>query len=405
MTEASTKPHPGAEALDAAWRGIERAIQAFGEVVRKASSDQDPRARFEAYRAALALISDNYVAQLYADPQFPEFLPYLGLVNNYAGPTPDMTYFNVQIEPGRRYRVWGTRGTAKFIDMQQLTGWFGQDPLGGVRTMANQTFASQNIEADADGRFEFILSPTPPEDRSRPWWKLEDGVRVLLFREIFTDYATQKESAVLHFEPLDAGSPPQPWSLDQALHRMQAFGLSMEHYAFCFRMGASFAELGNNRFRTENFGGDAGQSDQLYIQARYEIPPGHALIGEWKVPETCSYWSFALYNDVYQSLDFHRRQVNLNDALAHVGEDRVFRFVLSDFDPGVANWLDVDGHPIGLLLLRAKQCKGAEQPSIRLVAATDLDRELDPRIKRIDAAERRHQLAVRRDHYLQRMRR
>ena len=398
----------GVAVLDEAWLGIEKSFHELGQLIRDSTSGQDPRARFEGYRSALALLADNYVIQVYADRKRPEFLPYLGLVNNYAAPAPDFNYFMAQVKPGVSYRVWGTRGNSATIDVQQLAGFFGQNAdLKGVRTLDNQIFDEQGITCAAGGGFEFIFGPAKPQGEyaSMLWWKSDKDTALVMFREVFLDYAAEQESVVVHFQAIDGEQSQGGWSLDDAVHRLQSFGRAMKHYGFTFSMGKSFAGIGNNVFRSENFGGGAGHSGQAYLQARYEIPPGYAMVGQWTVPPKYSYWSVALYNDVYQTLDFVEHQVSLNGVQAHVGGNRAFTFVVSDFDPGIANWLDVDGHPTGVLLLRAKDCPGAVAPTVKLVAQADLDKSLPVDIKRVTAGDRQHDLDIRRKHYLCRTRR
>lgn len=398
-------PSDAVQAVDAAWSELEQSIHRLGEHVRNASAGPDARQRYEAYCGALALIADNYVSQVYAEPTRPEFLPYIGLVANYAGPAPDFNYFLVRLRPGVSYRVTGTRGDAAIIDVQQIRGWFGRDTdQRSVVTLANQTFDSQNIPCDASGQFDFVMGPEGPSNGS-PWWRLEHGVTTLVFREIFTDYARQGESLILHFQALGEPAPERAWSLEESLERLRSLGRSMTQYGFVFGIGRSFAALGNNVFRRENFGDAAGASDQAYIQARFELPPGFALLGSWTVPARSQYWSFSLYTDQYQVFDFADHQVGLNQAQADVGADGVFHFVLSDEDPGVANWLDADGHQTGMLLLRAKNAPGCEAPSMKLVALADLAATLPSGIRMCDGAQRAEALEVRRSHYLRRSRR
>ena len=46
------------------------------------------------------------------------------------------------------------------------------------------------------------------------------------------------------------------------------------------------------------------------------------------------------------------RQTSLNHKQTRVGPDDVATVVVSAADPGVANWLDTEGRPEGLLTLR-----------------------------------------------------
>ena len=46
-----------------------------------------------------------------------------------------------------------------------------------------------------------------------------------------------------------------------------------------------------------------------------------------------------------------------------VDPDGMIRFVISERDPGVANWLETTGHPRGYLQIRWQRCPGSSPPA------------------------------------------
>jgi hypothetical protein len=80
--------------------------------------------------------------------------------------------------------------------------------------------------------------------------------------------------------------------------------------------------------------------------------------------------------------------------------------VISHRDPGVANWLDTEGHRRGLIMLRWQGLSGAladeQQPSARLVAFDSLLTELPADVAAFSPAERYEQLRARRENVQQR---
>jgi len=388
--------------LDSAWKGIEKSIDTLGALVRSQPANQDPLHRFEGYKSALSLIAESYVNQVHYDRKRPEVLPYLGSIFNYGGPSPDFIYRMVHIEPGATYRVWGQRGNAAIIDFQQFVGWFGQNAeKRSSVTMTNQLFDAINTKLDVQGNFDFILSPKKHDE---PWWKLESNVNTLMIREYFIDYATQDRSMRIFFDKLiDEDKETTVLNLEESNDKLNGVAYALRDYGFCFTFPEIHSRVGDNAYMELNFGSDAGAADQRYFQARFNIKPGQALIGRWKVPVGCSYWSTALYNDQYQVLSYGNRQVNLNNALAKTGKDGECYFVLSHQDPGIANWLDLDGHEQGLVLTRTKGENGqrlaGEMPALTLVSANEVLQHLPEDISMVNENEREKNLAMRRRHF------
>lgn len=394
------------ERLDQSWKKIEAALGNIGAVVRDGTANESALQRYAGYKAALISLMDGYINQVHYDRKHPESLPLFGSLSNYTGPSPDFTYKIVHLEPGARYRVWGQRGDAAIVDLQQLAGWYGErteaekDKRVSV-TKCNKSFDDIDIAFDEKGNFDFIFSPDKQEGQ---WWQLDENVNTLLIRDYFTDYKKQDRQSVFYFDRLDGNDQATtPLDINESITRLDAVANSIKDFEFTFKMPAVHARDGDNIIREFDFGSDAGASDQRYIQARFNIEPDQALIGKWMAPEDCVYWSVALYNDFYGVLNYANRQVNLNEGNARVGKDGSLYFVLSHRDPGVANWLDLDGHQKGLVLTRTKGTNGrqtkGETPSLTLVPIGDVFKHLPQDIATVTAKERAHDLEVRRRHF------
>jgi hypothetical protein len=159
--------------------------------------------------------------------------------------------------------------------------------------------------------------------------------------------------------------------------------------------------LGDHKYKEFSFGA-GGVTDHRYFQSRFNIRLDEALICTWQIPEDYLYWGIALYNHPYQVLNVGNRQSNLNHALASVGPDRMFYAVISHRDPGVANWLDVDGHEKGFILARIKGELPVEAPALKLVPADEVLKHLPQDVEIVTKGERAARLAIRRKHYQRR---
>jgi len=391
------------EKIDEAWFAVESAIRDLGAVIRRETSGRDALHRFEGYKALLAAVADNYINQLRFDRKRPECLPTLGPGFNYGASNPDFLYKVIQLEPGVSYRVWGQRGDAELIDVQQMASWFGQSKEDGKRAataLTNELFDEKNLTFDDQGNFDFILSA---DQRPGDWWQLRPGVTTLFIREYFTDYERQGRPSTFHADKLaavDEGATI-PGS-DEAADALHAVARALGDVGFSFAMPTNFAGFGDNRFREISFGAAAGANDQRYFQARFNLNPTEALVGTWVVPPDYLYWGITLYDDALRMLNFGARQVNLNHALATVGGDRLFTFVISHEDLGVADWLDVDGHTQGFVMLRTKGCLAVETPSLKLMSTAELRDRLPELAPCVTKAERARSLGLRRRHYQRR---
>jgi hypothetical protein len=83
----------------------------------------------------------------------------------------------------------------------------------------------------------------------------------------------------------------------------------------------------------------------------------------------------------------------------------VFRAVISQRDPGIANWLDTTGATQGCITYRWNQADSNPVPTLELVAFDDLAARLDDRWAPITQDERSEVLRLRRRGALRRFRR
>ncbi len=68
--------------------------------------------------------------------------------------------------------------------------------------------------------------------------------------------------------------------------------------------------------------------------------------------ETAPYQGIQLGSMWYISLDYINHQTSLTADQARIDPDGRMRFVISERDPGVANWLELTGHAQGYVQLR-----------------------------------------------------
>jgi hypothetical protein len=89
-----------------------------------------------------------------------------------------------------------------------------------------------------------------------------------------------------------------------------------------------------------------------YTEAYWQVAPNQALKITFTPPADIPYWSFVPMNMRMESFDWHLATVASNNFLAEPNEDGSVTLVMSEQNPGVKNWVYVQGHQRGLMSLR-----------------------------------------------------
>jgi hypothetical protein len=372
------------ESLDQAaaeWRAyIDPLAGIAGRLLPQIPHPHDPQLRRELYRSIFAQISSAYFALLCADPQHPDFWPYLCSAYNWGAMNPDDDYYASPLDDTGVYRISGFRGTVKRIDFQIGTGSL--IPRGTLEKQAvGLTLANYDLDSVAhgeDGAFEVILSPERPAGYTGDWWQLHKGTTYTMVRQISYDWINEV-SGRLAIERLDrAAVKPRPSAAELEENLKQVARWTEDTIQLSIMFAAAIRQQqGINKLGYKDLTEYGEIVTQKYVYGGFELAPGEALIVEFKVPDICRYWSIHLTDDLAYVLDWIHRQTFLNGHTARVDPDGVFRGVISAEDPGVANWLDTAGYATGIIQVRWEECSEWPDHKITKVRLADV-RDLLP---------------------------
>ncbi len=298
---------------------------------------------------------------------------------------PDCLYTRAVLRGGESYRLFGNRGTARYVGLQTMNG---------ITAVANELI--DELETDADGNFEVVLSATEPAQRSGNWMRIEGEHPTLTVRHFFYDWDTEVASS-LSIERLGdtVQSTRRPVDPKVAVARqLVALGeFVADNLAFFLQFGTAAPV---NGFLPPIDRTDMGAAaENRPVIGRWQLEPGEALIVEVEPPEGI-YWSFSIGNPWWETIHYGRHQSSLNAHQAAADSDGLVRVVLCDRDPGVANWLDTAGHSNGPIILRCVRTKTAPTPTTRVVPFDDILAELPSDTARVTPEERVSILAARR---------
>lgn len=363
----------------------------------------DPQVQQEVGRLVLESLASGTLETLGGDGDHPMFLTQIGQVLNVGQPNADTVYRTARLTPGGSYRIKGRRGTIRMFNISQAGLMPGEPGFVPGTNVQRDALDLNALKPDAQGNFEFLLSPEKPAGYTGAWWKLQPGTVRLLVRMVSSDWSKERDPT-LSIERVDApATRPRPSAaeLEQRLRRLPATTTFMAQL-FIDHVDALRRDGYVNKlkvFDVSQMGGLAGQS---YYEGAYDLKDDEALIVETKAPAKCTYRSVILTNALYETTDWYNNHSSLNDSQSSIDKDGVLRMVVSAKDPGVANWLDTAGYPVGVIQGRWFGCDSTPIPSVRKVALADVQKMLPPETKKVTPAEREQLVRTRRAELQQR---
>jgi hypothetical protein len=297
---------------------------------------------------------------------------------------PDCLYTRAVLRGGESYRLFGNRGTARYVGLQTMNG---------IAATANELV--DELEVDDLGNFEVVLSAPEQTRRAGNWMPIDGDHPTLTVRHFFYDWATEVASS-LRIERLDDAvqATSRPVDPDVAVTRqLVALGdFVRDNLAFFLKFGAAAP---TNGFLPPIDRTDIGAAaENRPVIGRWALNPDEALIVEVEPPQGI-YWSFSIGNPWWETIHYGRHQSSLNAHQAVADSDGLVRLVLCAEEPGVANWLDTAGYSNGPIILRCVRTKTAPTPATRVVPFDDIHAELPSDTATVTSEERKSILAAR----------
>jgi hypothetical protein len=388
--------------VEEAYADFHQRMQTLGQRITESDFPDDPRMRAEGYRYLTRL--QGFAVQWYleySDPVRPAFFRFGDEVYKWAALNADNHYVRARVEPSGRYRIYGNVGQAAEVLISTHDGEmvFGQTALLAERSLSE-------LKVGEDGSVEVFLGG-PEQDHN--WMPLDETAQIVLIRQYIADWE-HDELPDLRIERIDddAATPPPvltpeavATALDQAATWVERSTTYWNDYTLAMIDG-----LGTNVMTPPHrFEGGVGANNMAAGVCWWELGPDEAMIIETEVPEA-PYWSIQLTGPTwFEGPDFANRVTSLNGTQTHVDDDGRIRIVLSHQDPGVQNWLDTTGYPIGMVGYRWVRPITTPTPTVTVVRFNEVMDHLPESTRRYSTAERAHQIRRRRSGIARRFRR
>ena len=364
MDEATQKVVDGT-----AWREFCELLAAAGETVMAAGNPDDPLDRAEGFRMLTRLLRGALEGTLeYGIPETPVLVHACHETIKIVGENPDNHYLGASLDGKYDYRIWGTRGDAKWISFNLFSaGGFGS---GGPGT--GETLHEEQMHIESDGTFELIISQ---HEHPGNWLRSEEDTRSLAIRQTFLDKYHQ-EHAELHIERIGGeNTPPVGLTAEHLYHSLLYAGFYVKGVADIGSQWATRQANWPNVFTDE---AELAETDKFkdpqikWHQAYFDLAEDEALVVE-VMPPACEYWMIALHNHWMETLDYTQHRITLNSRSTVLEDDGSVRWVIAHRDPGVPNWLDTAGHRHGTVGVRWVGPDVADVlPSTRVVKLDEL---------------------------------
>ena len=179
---------------------------------------------------------------------------------------------------------------------------------------------------------------------------------MLLVREVYSDWAAERRGTIRIYRPDQAGhAPPPVTDTATAAKRYAVAGkmlLSRLRTFLAFPEWFYLNEPANTM--TPPRATPGGLATQFSSAGHFDLGDDEAMIVT--VPaaakETAPYQGIQLGSMWYISLDYVNHQTSLTADQAAIDPDGRMRFVISERNPGVANWLERTGHDRGYVQIR-----------------------------------------------------
>jgi len=336
--------------LARAWEALASALRTAGQRLTELTAGLPPWEQADGQRALLRALN-NQLGRFEVDRGRPELVPFNGWRQKFFMDNPDFLYWVADLDPERRYRVRGDAGDAAYVS---LTAYRSEE--GTVRAV--ERFDGDTLGLDASGAYDVTVGGSPANPIN------------LWVRHFHGDVKTER-TGWCAIEPLEEVPTAPVIEPARFAHQVRRLATTLEGLVPVFAAAAKADAASPNTLRawSEMTGGAVYTEPGIsYLRGGWQLADDEALVIEGRAP-SCRYWNILLYSRFLNSLDHRHRKVSATHATARLVDGR-YRFVLAPRDPGPASgdWLDTEGRPFGIVVMRFLQpVSEPELPVVRKI--------------------------------------
>lgn len=282
----------------------------------------------------------------FRDPDFPAFHRFDDDVTKWGGPNADNHYLRCAVDPSGRYRL-----TADVTGCRDVILSLGEGDmqLGQYGVFSECSLGDLHIDG---GRLDVMIGPDRPEG-AVDWMATNPAVRQLGIRVYVCDWIADAVPD-FYIERLDRpGDRPAPLTVDRMEEALEeAAGWVEGSVPFWLNFMQQARQHNTDNVLTPPTPAKGGADNIAYGGGFWNLDDGEAVLITFEPPDAFT-WSIQTHTwPWFESGDLAHAQTSLNDTQAHTDSDGVVRAVVCHQDPGVPNWIDTEGRPVGMCIYR-----------------------------------------------------
>lgn len=397
--------------LRAAWHEFCEQLRAAGEQAFKDTNPPTPLLRADAFRHLTQNLGQAFDLALETrDGRFPVLHQFVTPLRKLGGDAADFSYQQAWIDGECTYRIWGTKGSARFFNVTVHGERPVTEPATGAPSihepfgdLPEANVFGEQIAAAADGTFELFIGG---RERAGNWLPTTASSRKLFIRQGFDRWDETPWHLRIERVGMDTPRPlPTPAtmveSMDWAGRFLHDLMEQWPDHRYRYSGGWIDPERLNEFPGLESPDADDAKRGRAVAMMIWALAPDDALVVE--LDATDDFWMASLGGVFMNSFDYLYRSVSLTTSRAAADRDAKVRLVMCATDPGYRNWLDTQAFEQGILAFRTVM--GAPMPTLRtqMVPRAELASVLPADSARATRDERRAEL-VERFHAIQRQR-
>lgn len=383
------------DALQAAYGELVAALQQAEADMRRSPSFGSEAEKVGGYRHLLRSFAKGMEAEVIQDADFPYFR-ILDFWLREGGDNPDQRYAFSPIHGGKSYRVWGKLGSAARLELQIYAGrpWDGSGRSAGY-------LAFEEIHFEDDGAFEVWVSA---DEREGNWLHNPDNGTTLFARHIYDDW-NALATGDIHIDRVGFEGRRRPAETQQQLaDRIRAatamFATTAQTWPRFVNQRYAASRQANAVAPPKDTYALGGVKGRWMSGGYFELKPGEVLV--LRMPKTAAQYQAVQLTDMWFASLEHANQVSsLTSRQSVIAPDGAYYYVLSQQDPGYANWLDSGALARGTFLLRWDGVRGKllddQFPSASVLPLDEVATAI-PGFKKTTAAQRERVRQQRRQH-------
>jgi hypothetical protein len=320
------------------------------KVIATAPHIQSPQDLAEGYDYLAGSIQASLHLAWAYQRDFPYFVQSTGPYTKMGLDNPDTLYLHAYLRDDAEYIVTGVRGSTRDLSFQVLNGDYSPVEVPDSLT----AFDDRELDIAPDGSFELRFGP-PRAAAPLNYFPLGAGSAMLIVREVYSDWEAEKRGTIRIQRADKIGLAPAAPDEELLAKRYGVAGkilLSRIRTFLAFPEWFYLKEPVNTMTPPRRTPG--GLASQYSSAGHFELAPDQAMIVT--VPDAgrdlAPYQGIQLGSRWYISLDYINHQTSLTADQARRDPDGKLRFIISDTDPGVANWLELTGRRRGYVQIR-----------------------------------------------------